>query len=85
MTEEPERKKKCREAKKKKLEQQRSEPKHYFNDTTYMDQIHSTEKEIDSALQQGMHAAAIAGDTKGKKRKLVETSSSNVTKKQKIW
>ena len=86
MTEEPERKKKSREAKKKKQEQRRSEPKHYFNDSSYMDQIHSTEKEIDTALQQGMHAvAAVDTEAKGTKRKLIESSCSGVTKKQKIW
>lgn len=88
MSEEPERKKKRREAKQKKREQQRSQPKHYFSDSTYMDQIQSTEKEIDSALQQGMHAAAAAvavTDTKGAKRKMTEPSCSTSTKKRKIW
>ena len=84
MAEEPERKKKFKEAKKRKLEQRRSEPKHYFNDSTYMDQIHSTEKEIDTALQQGIHAAA-AVSTRGMKRKLLESSTSSVMKKQKEW
>lgn len=86
MSEEPERKKKCREAKKRKLEQQRNEPKHYFNDSKYMDQIDSTEREIDTALQQGIHAAASNVNSQGRKRKLLESPVvSAAAKKQKIW
>ena len=86
MSEEPERKRKCREAKKRKLEQQRNEPKHYFNDTNYMDQIDSTEREIDTALQQGIHAAAANVNSQERKRKLLESPVISASaKKQKIW
>lgn len=84
MAEEPERKKKLIEMRKRKREQKRTEPKHHFNDSSYMAQIRSTEENIDAALEQGIHAASLA--TAGVKRKLPgESSSSNGTKKQKIW
>lgn len=85
MAEEPERKKKVMEEKRKKLEKRRSEPKHYYNDSSYMDQIRSTQDNIDTALQQGMQAAASVSDSKGKKRKLSESSFDATVKKQKIW
>lgn len=82
MADEPERKKKCREERKKKLEQRRNKPKHNFNDSSYMDQIRSTEESMDSALQRGMQAAT---STKGTKRKLHEGPSNSVAKKPRIW
>lgn len=84
MAQEPERKKKLIEEKKKRLEKHRNEPKHHFNDSSYMDQIHSTEENIDNALQQGMQAASSAIVT-GTKRSLPEQSYSTTTKKQRFW
>lgn len=80
---EPERRKRSAEEKKKKLEKRRSEPKHHFNDTSYMDQIRSTEENIDNALQQGLQAAASSTSTKTKIPESV--SASGVTKMQNIW
>lgn len=85
MTQEPERRKKSIEDKKKRLEQRRAEPKHYFNDPTYMTQIISNEDAIDSALQQGIQAASSATTIKGTKRKILDESSSKSRKKPKIW
>lgn len=81
MAEEPERKKKCLERRKEKREKQRRQPKHQFNDPSYMDQIRSTEENIDSALQQGLAAST---ETRSK-RKLPEASTRGAVKKQKIW
>ena len=79
MAKEPERRKKSAEEKRKKLEKRRSEPKHHFNDTSYMDQIRSTEENIDTALQQGLQAAASSTSTK---KIIPESSGNRVTK---IW
>lgn len=73
---EPERKKKCMEQRRKKLERRKNNPKHHFNDTSYMDQIRLAEENIDTALQQGLQAKASSTDT----RKLSE-----VMGKQQIW
>ena len=85
MAEEPERKRKKIEEKRKRLEQRRSEPKHHFNDSSYLNQIRSTEENMNVALQQGMQAAATATDSKGVKRKLPELSLGGTRKKQKMW
>ena len=50
---EPERKRKEAEEKRQRLERKRAGPKHTFNDTDYMEQIKSTEEEVDGALKQG--------------------------------
>lgn len=80
---EPERKKKAVEERKKKHDQRRNEPKHQFNDSSYMDQIRSTEENINTALQQGFQAATTSATT-GQKRRLPGPSE-RPTKKQKIW
>lgn len=77
---EPERKKKSVEERKKR---QRKEPKHQFNDSSYMDQIRSTEENINTALQQGFQAATTSATT-GQKRRLPGPTE-RPTKKQKIW
>lgn len=79
MAKEPERRKKSAEEKRKKLEKRRSEPRHNFNDPSYMDQIRSTEENIGTALQQGLQAAASSTSTK---KKIPESSASRVTN---IW
>ena len=84
MSEEPERNRKHAENKRKKHEQRRSEPKHYYDDSTYMDQIKKTEENMDVSLQQGIQAVAAAMDSKGKKRKSADISSGS-RKKQKMW
>ena len=73
------------EEKKQKLERRRVTPKHYFNDPTYMEQIRSTEDNIDTALQQGLQAASTTTEHKASKRKLQEEAPSTSTKKQKFW
>lgn len=50
---EPERKRKEAEEKRQRLERKRAGPKHTFDDTDYMEQIKSTEEEMDGALKQG--------------------------------
>ena len=50
---EPERKKREAEEKRQRLERKRAGPKHTFDDTNYMEQIKSTEEEMDGALKQG--------------------------------
>ncbi len=40
--------------KKKRLEKRRAEPRHYFDDPSYMEQIRSTEESMDDALKQGV-------------------------------
>ncbi len=74
------------EAKEKKRQQRRSEPKHYFNDSSYVDQIRGNEGNIDIALQQGMEAATSSKvNQRGTKRKSPQSSTGNAIKKQKIW
>lgn len=53
LKEEPERQRKLVEEKRKRLEKRRAEPKHYFDDPSYMEQIKSTEESMDDALKQG--------------------------------
>ncbi len=53
LKEEPGRKKKLAEEKRKRLAKRRAEPKHYFDDPSYMEQIKSTEESMDDALKQG--------------------------------
>ena len=50
---EPERKRVKEEKRKKRLKARRSEPKHFFNDPEYMEQLHRTAEEMDDALKQG--------------------------------
>jgi hypothetical protein len=50
---EPERKRKEAEERRQRLERKRAGPKHTFDDTDYMEQIKSTEEEMDGALKQG--------------------------------
>ena len=50
---EPERKRREAEEKRQRLERKRAGPKHTFDDTDYMEQIKSTEEEMDGALKQG--------------------------------
>ena len=51
---EPERKRKEAEEKRRRLERKRAGPKHTFDDTCYMEQIKSTEEEMGGALKQGV-------------------------------
>ena len=80
MAQEPERKKKCMEQRRKKLAQRRSEPKHHFSDPSYMEQIQSTEDNIDTALKQGLQAAASSTN-----KRALPGSSASAAKKQKMW
>lgn len=41
------------EERRKRLEKRRAEPRHTFDDHTYMQQIKDTEENMDSALRQG--------------------------------
>ena len=50
---EPERRRKLVEERRKRLEKRRAEPKHYFDDPAYMQQIKATEEGMDDALRQG--------------------------------
>lgn len=60
-----------------------AEPKHYFSDPKYMQQMQSTSEEIQDALKQGMEAAT---SSKAGKRKNVEESEPEVSsKKTKLW
>ena len=52
---EAERKRKEAEEKLQRLERKRAGPKHNFDDTSYMEQIKSSEEEMGGALKQGAH------------------------------
>lgn len=52
---EAERKRKEAEEKQQRLERKRAGPKHNFDDTSYMEQIKSSEEEMGGALKQGGH------------------------------
>ena len=55
LEEEPERKKRLREEKRKRLQQKRRvQPKHFFDDQAYMQQLRANEEDMDDALKQGM-------------------------------
>lgn len=50
---EPERRKKLAEEKRKRLAERRGQPKHYFEDHKYMEQIKNSEESMGDALKQG--------------------------------
>lgn len=50
---EPERQKKLAEEKRKRLAERRGQPKHYFEDHKYMEQIKNSEESMGDALKQG--------------------------------
>jgi len=50
---EPERRKKLAEEKRKRLTERRAQPKHYFEDHKYMEQIKNSEESMGDALKQG--------------------------------
>ena len=50
---EPERRKKLAEEKRKRLAERRGQPKHYFEDHEYMEQIKNSEESMGDALKQG--------------------------------
>ena len=54
LEEEPERKKRLREEKRKRLQQRRVQPKHFFDDQAYMQQLRANEEDMDDALKQGV-------------------------------
>ena len=53
MKTEPERQKKLAEEKRKRLAGKRAQPKHYFEDHKYMEQIKNSEESMGDALKQG--------------------------------
>lgn len=83
MAGESQRKEKQREEKDRKLEQRRREPRHCYTDSSYTEQIHSTEENIDVALQQGIQAASSSTTTGTKRRS--DTYGDIASKKSKIW
>eukprot|EP00731_Ephydatia_muelleri_P027790 Em0019g663a len=79
---EPERQKQKRDEKRKRREKRMEEPKHYFSDPKYMQQMQSTSEEIQDALKQGMEAAT---SSKAGKRKNPEIEPDGSSKKAKLW
>lgn len=85
VSEGPERSRQLAEERKRRTEQRRSEPKHNFSDSSYVNQIKQTEESMDSALQQGLKAATSSTtDADTRKRNLPGSSSGPSTKKPKL-
>ena len=93
LEEEPERRRKLREEKRKRLQQRRNQPKHFFEDQAYMDQLRANEEEMDDALKQGQlprHAdqkydyclSCMTGCVNSQSSGLVATSSKGLKRKQ---
>ena len=59
LEEEPQRKKKLREEKRKRVMHRRTQPKHFFDDQGYMKQLRANEEEMDDALKQGVCVFAV--------------------------
>ena len=58
-------------------------PKHFFDDTEYMQQLEATEGNMDDALRQGLQVAA-SSNSRGK-RKADTTIDPLPSKKSKAW
>ena len=76
---EPERKRQRAEKKMKRLKRLTEQPKHKFDDHSYMEQIKDTEEGMVDSLKQGL-AAAVAG-----KRTREDNGHGEPSKKPKMW
>ena len=59
---EGERKRERAEKRKRKLQKMMEEPKHKFEDSSYMEQIRSTEEGMEDSLKQGLSQAGPSGE-----------------------
>ena len=84
MKQEPERKRKRAEEKERKRRQLLDEPRHFFNDPQYMQQLETAEEGMSDALKQGLQAASGSKSGSSVKRR-ADGDDAGPSKKTKLW
>lgn len=81
MKKEPERKRQRAEERERKRRNLLEEPRHFFNDPQYMQQLEDAQESMHDALKQGLQAAS--GSSNGKRG--ANGDEAGPSKKSKLW